>query len=222
MEDARNYTGSKKLASTFEALIESPEAEITAIPIFRTEPFTTGNNRDIPVSVQELVYGRKAEGVGTSAKSLDRHNEIISSSEEAHGPRKDREPSEWFDTHLLQRTGPTDTSLVEKPKHFVRGPEEEVGPRKGEQRCGSSSSLHKKESASKSAKKDKQAPKSNQKGKLKAKGKAKFKWNRPYPQNYRTPKKEKTAMDNVFNMERTLMELKKKEEERMNQSFPKK
>ncbi|MBW0566474.1 hypothetical protein O181_106189 [Austropuccinia psidii MF-1] len=67
--------------------------------------------------------------------------------------------------------------------------------------------------------KPKQTPKTNQKGKQKAKGKAKPKWNKPYPQNYRIPKKEKTAMYNVFNMERTLMEFKKKEEERLNQSF---
>ena len=65
--------------------------------------------------------------------------------------------------------------------------------------------------------KPKQAPKTNQKGKQKANPK----WNKPYPQNYRIPKKEKTAMDNVFNMERTLMEFKNKEEERLNQSFPK-
>ncbi|MBW0525333.1 hypothetical protein O181_065048 [Austropuccinia psidii MF-1] len=71
-------------------------------------------------------------------------------------------------------------------------------------------------------KKDKKTPKSNQKGKQKAKGKAKSKWNKPYPQNYRIPKKEKTAMDNVFNMGRTLMELQNKEEERLNQYFSKK
>ncbi|MBW0581595.1 hypothetical protein O181_121310 [Austropuccinia psidii MF-1] len=70
--------------------------------------------------------------------------------------------------------------------------------------------------------KQKQSPKRNQKGKQKAKGKAKYKWNRTYPQNYRISKKEKTAMDNVFHIARTLMELKNKEEERMNQSFPKK
>ncbi|MBW0593322.1 hypothetical protein O181_133037 [Austropuccinia psidii MF-1] len=64
--------------------------------------------------------------------------------------------------------------------------------------------------------KPKKAPKTNQKGK------AKPKWNKPYPQNYRIPKKEKTAMDNVFNMARTLMEFKNKEEEIFNQSFPKK
>ncbi|MBW0556763.1 hypothetical protein O181_096478 [Austropuccinia psidii MF-1] len=70
--------------------------------------------------------------------------------------------------------------------------------------------------------KPKKPPKTNQKGKQKAKGKAKHKWNKPYPQNYRIPKKEKTGMDNMFNMARTLMEFKHKEEERMNQSFPKK
>ncbi|MBW0504668.1 hypothetical protein O181_044383 [Austropuccinia psidii MF-1] len=71
-------------------------------------------------------------------------------------------------------------------------------------------------------KKDKKAPKSNQKGKKKVKGKAKFKWRKPYPQNYIIPKNKKTDMENVFNMARTLMEFKSKEEERLNQSFLKK
>ncbi|MBW0467366.1 hypothetical protein O181_007081 [Austropuccinia psidii MF-1] len=55
----------------------------------RPELFPTGNNRDKPVSVQELVCGSKAAGVGTSANSLDRQNELISSSEEVHWPRSD-------------------------------------------------------------------------------------------------------------------------------------
>ncbi|MBW0506459.1 hypothetical protein O181_046174 [Austropuccinia psidii MF-1] len=120
MDDARTSTSSQRLDSTFDTLIKCLEAEITAIPIVRPEPFPTGNNRNIPVSVQELVYGVKEEGVGTSGKYLDRHNELISSIEEAHGPRKGRGPSEGLDTHVLQRTSPTDKSLVEKPKHFVR------------------------------------------------------------------------------------------------------
>ncbi|MBW0490721.1 hypothetical protein O181_030436 [Austropuccinia psidii MF-1] len=66
--------------------------------------------------------------------------------------------------------------------------------------------------------KGKQAPKSNQNSKQKAKGKEKSKWNTPYPQNYRIPKKEKKAMYILFNMARTLMEFKVKEE-RMNRSF---
>ncbi|MBW0581665.1 hypothetical protein O181_121380 [Austropuccinia psidii MF-1] len=61
MEDARTSTSSKRLASTLDTLIESPEAEITAIAVVRPESLSTGNNRDIPVSVQELVYGSKTE-----------------------------------------------------------------------------------------------------------------------------------------------------------------
>ncbi|MBW0577572.1 hypothetical protein O181_117287 [Austropuccinia psidii MF-1] len=164
MEDAKNSTSSQRLARTFDNLIESPEADITSIPIVRPEPFPTGNNKDTPVSVQELVYGSKAAGVGTSAKSLDRHNELMSSSQEVHGTRKKRGPSEGFNTHVLQRTSPTDQSLVEKPKHFFRGPEEEVGPRKRQQLCVSSPSLQKQRSASKSAKKGQERPKEQSEG----------------------------------------------------------
>ncbi|MBW0530274.1 hypothetical protein O181_069989 [Austropuccinia psidii MF-1] len=143
MEDSRASTSYQRLASTFDTLIESPEADITAIPVVRPESFPEGRNSNIPVSVQELVYGGKAAGVGTSTKSLDSQNELLSSSEDVHGPRKVRRTSERLDTHVLQGTSPTDKSLVGKPKHVVRGPEEEVGPRKGKQPSGSSPSLHK-------------------------------------------------------------------------------
>ncbi|MBW0575327.1 hypothetical protein O181_115042 [Austropuccinia psidii MF-1] len=129
MDDSRTSTSSQGLSNTFDTLIGSPEADIAAISFVRLESLSTGNNRDIPVSVQELVYGGKEERVGNSPKALDTHHELISSSEELHGARKDRGTSEGLDTHVLQRTSPTDKSLVEKPKHVIRGPEEEVGPR---------------------------------------------------------------------------------------------
>ncbi|MBW0577009.1 hypothetical protein O181_116724 [Austropuccinia psidii MF-1] len=143
MEDSRTSTSSQRLARTFDNLIESPEADITAIPVVRPESFPAGNNRDITVSVQELVYASKAAGVGTSSKSFERHNELLYSSEEINGPRKDRRTSEGLDIHFLQGKSPIDKGFVEKPKHFVRGPEEEVAPRKGQQPSGSSPSLHK-------------------------------------------------------------------------------
>ncbi|MBW0513148.1 hypothetical protein O181_052863 [Austropuccinia psidii MF-1] len=173
MENYRASTSSQRLASTFETIIESTEADIAAIPVVRHKPFPTGNNRNIPVSIQALVYGRKAEGVGTSSKSLDRHNGLISSSEEAHRPRKDRGYSEGLDTHVLQRTSQTDKSLVEKPKNVVRGQEEEVCPRKEQQLSGSSPSLHKQKSASKSAKEGQENPKEQSEGQEKGKGKGK-------------------------------------------------
>ncbi|MBW0526694.1 hypothetical protein O181_066409 [Austropuccinia psidii MF-1] len=133
MEDVRTSTSSQRLASTFDTLIESPEADITTIHVVRPELFPTSSNRDIPVSVQELVYYSKAAGVVTSAKSLDRNNQLLSSSEEFHGPRKDRRASEGLDTRFLEGTSPTDKSLVEKPKHVIEAPEEEVCRRKGQQ-----------------------------------------------------------------------------------------
>ncbi|MBW0500927.1 hypothetical protein O181_040642 [Austropuccinia psidii MF-1] len=131
--------------------------------------------KDKNVSPEERHKWRMPElppipkGVGTSAKSLDRHNELLSSSEDFHGPRKDRRTSEGLDTHVLQGTSPTDRSLVEKPKHVVRGPEEEVGPRKGQQPRGSSPSLHKQKYASMSAKQGQANPKEQSEGQEKGK-----------------------------------------------------
>ncbi|MBW0524886.1 hypothetical protein O181_064601 [Austropuccinia psidii MF-1] len=75
-------------------------------------PVPKGNNRDIPFSVQELFYGGKTAGMGTSAKYLDRKNKLLSSGSKFHGPRKYRGPSEFLETHVLQRTIPTDKSMV--------------------------------------------------------------------------------------------------------------
>ncbi|MBW0579252.1 hypothetical protein O181_118967 [Austropuccinia psidii MF-1] len=77
-------------------------------------PVPKGNNRYILVSVQELVYGSKETGVGTSSKSFDRKNDFIYSGDEIHGPSKYGGPSEGLGTHVLQRTSPKDKSLVEK------------------------------------------------------------------------------------------------------------
>ncbi|MBW0579353.1 hypothetical protein O181_119068 [Austropuccinia psidii MF-1] len=164
MEDSRTSTNYQRLASTFDTLIESPEAEITAISV-RPELLSTGNNRDIRLSVQELVYGSKTERGGTSPKSLDRHLELISSSEEINGGRKDRGTSEGLDTHFLQSASPTGKSLVEKPNHVIRGPEEEVGPRQGNHPSGSSSSLHQQISASTSSQQAQENPKDQPEGK---------------------------------------------------------
>ncbi|MBW0554131.1 hypothetical protein O181_093846 [Austropuccinia psidii MF-1] len=192
MEDARTSTSSQRLASTFEPLIESPEADITAIAV-RPESFPTGSSGDLPVSVQELVYGHKTARVGTSPKSLDRHNELLSSSEEVHGARKDRRTSEGLDTNVLQRTSPTDKSLVEKPKYVIRGSEEEVGPRQGKQPSGSSPSIHQQKYASTSAKQAQASPKDQSEGQAKGKGKGKAQMEQALPTELQNPKERKDS-----------------------------
>ncbi|MBW0471356.1 hypothetical protein O181_011071 [Austropuccinia psidii MF-1] len=55
------------------------------------------------------------------------------------------------------------------------------------------------------------------------KKKKKKNWRKPYPPIYRIPRIQKDSMENVFNMARTLMEFKEKEEQRMiKPHFPKK
>ncbi|MBW0528421.1 hypothetical protein O181_068136 [Austropuccinia psidii MF-1] len=132
MGDARAPTSSQTLSSTFDTIFESTEAEITTIPAFRSEKLPTGSSRNIPVSVQELVYGRKETGVGTSAQLLYRENELLPSSEGVLGPRKDTRTSEVVESHVLQGTGPKD-KIFGKPKNSVRGSEEIVGPKEGKE-----------------------------------------------------------------------------------------
>ncbi|MBW0521075.1 hypothetical protein O181_060790 [Austropuccinia psidii MF-1] len=156
MDDFRASTCCQRLASTFETLLNIPESEITAIAVVRPESFPTGNSEDIPVSVQELVCGRKKSEVGTSAKSLCRDHEFLSSIKEALGPRKYGGPFEWLDTHVLQSTSPKDKCLAGRPKHFISGPEKRLGPKEGQQPSGSSSSIQKQDYASTSAKKVKE------------------------------------------------------------------
>ncbi|MBW0468072.1 hypothetical protein O181_007787 [Austropuccinia psidii MF-1] len=82
MEDARTSTSSQRLFRKFKTLLDSPEAERTAIPVFRSEQFPTSRSIDIPVSVQELVYGGKEAGVGTSAQIFDMENELLPSKDQ--------------------------------------------------------------------------------------------------------------------------------------------
>ncbi|MBW0498686.1 hypothetical protein O181_038401 [Austropuccinia psidii MF-1] len=177
MEDSITSTSSQRLVSTFDNLIKSPEADITAIPVFRPKSFPAGNNINILVSIQELVYGGKEAGVGTSSKSLDRHNELISSSEEAHGPRKYRGSSEGLDTYFLQRTSPTDKSLVKTQSILSEDQKRKLA----QKRTTAQWKLTKPQQV---PNKGKKAPKNNKKGKKKAKGKEKPKWKKTYPQNY--------------------------------------
>ncbi|MBW0511445.1 hypothetical protein O181_051160 [Austropuccinia psidii MF-1] len=169
IEDARASTSSQRLAITFDTLIESREAEITAIPVVRTEPFPTGKKRNISVAIQKLVYDGKEAGVGTSAKSLDRHNELISSSEEVHEPRKDRGYSEGLNTHVFQKTNSTDKSLVEKPKHVIREPEEDIGLKKVNSAVEAPQVSTSKNSPQQVPNKGRKTPKHNHKGKQKKK-----------------------------------------------------
>ncbi|MBW0485190.1 hypothetical protein O181_024905 [Austropuccinia psidii MF-1] len=142
MEDARTSNSAQRLFNTFETLIERPEADITAILILDLNHFKQATIEIYQPQYKNWFMEAKQQEwellpslwIGTMSSYLQVKN------------FKSMEIQRTFwglDTHVLQRTSPTDRSLVEKPKDFVRGPGEEVGPRKGQQPCGSSSSLNK-------------------------------------------------------------------------------
>ncbi|MBW0468618.1 hypothetical protein O181_008333 [Austropuccinia psidii MF-1] len=171
MEDATASISSQRLARNFDTLIQSPEAYITAIPFVRSEKFPTSRSRDIPVSVQELVYGSKAAGI--------------------LGPEKTQE--------LLKGWTPIYCKgQVEKPKDFVRGSEERVGPKKGKQPCGSSPSLQVQEYTSKSAEKRKASPKEQPEGQEKGKGKGKTQMEQALPSELHNSKEGKNSHEQCF------------------------
>ncbi|MBW0548357.1 hypothetical protein O181_088072 [Austropuccinia psidii MF-1] len=221
MEASRTSTSSQRLASTFDTLIESPEGDITSIAV-RPESRSTGNNRDIPVAVQELVYGSKTARVGTSSRSLDRYHKLTSSSEELHEARKDRGISEGVDTHVLQRTSPKDKSLVENPKHVIRGPEEEAGPRQGKQPSGSSPSLHKQKYASTSAQQAQANPKDRPEGQEKFKRKGKAQMEQALPEELQDSQEREDSHGQCVQYGKNSDGIHNKEEERLSQYFPKK
>ncbi|MBW0541901.1 hypothetical protein O181_081616 [Austropuccinia psidii MF-1] len=72
-----------------------------------------------------------------------RDNELISSSEQALRPIRYRGSSESLDSNFYQRESITDKTLLEKPKHVIRGSEEAVFPKEEQKPRESSSSLHK-------------------------------------------------------------------------------
>ncbi|MBW0561989.1 hypothetical protein O181_101704 [Austropuccinia psidii MF-1] len=179
---------------------------------------STSSQRDIPVLVQELVYFSKAEGVGTSSKFLDRLNELLPSIEEVHGPKKTEDLMRVWTPMSYKGQVQQIKAWLKNQSMLSEDQKKKLAQGKDKSPVEAPQASKSKNPPQKALNKGKQTPKSKQK----AKGKTKSKWNEPDPQNYRIPKREKKAMENVFNMAQTLMEFKNKEEEILNQSIPKK
>ncbi|MBW0568537.1 hypothetical protein O181_108252 [Austropuccinia psidii MF-1] len=156
------------------------------------------------------------------AVSLNRHHELTSSSEEVHGARKDRGTSEGLDTHVLQMTSQTDKILVEKPKHFIRGPAEEVGPRIRKQPSGSSPSHPKQKSASKSAQKAQENSEDQPQGQANGKGQGKAQVEQALPTELQDSQEREDSLGQCVQYGKNSDGIQKKEEEILSQSFPKK
>ncbi|MBW0518458.1 hypothetical protein O181_058173 [Austropuccinia psidii MF-1] len=130
MEGARASISPQRLAKAFYPLLWSPEADISATLVVRSEKLQISINRDIPVSVQELVHGSKETRVETSSNNPVKENELISSRNGVLRTRKDRGTCKSLECNDCEWESPTNKSLVQNPNHFVRE-SEEVWPKEG-------------------------------------------------------------------------------------------
>ncbi|MBW0592230.1 hypothetical protein O181_131945 [Austropuccinia psidii MF-1] len=216
MEDARASTSSQMLASSIDTFIECLEADITAISVVRPESLSTGNNRNIPVSIKEPVYGSKAAGVELLPSLWIGTMNSYPQVKKLMGPEKMEDLLKGWTSISCKVQVQQIKDLLKNQRMLSEDQKKKLSQGKDNSPVEAPQVSKSKSLPQQVPKKGEQIPKSNQKGKKKANPK----WNKPYPQNYRIPKKDKIAMDNVLNMARTLMEFKNKEEERMNQSFP--
>ncbi|MBW0539726.1 hypothetical protein O181_079441 [Austropuccinia psidii MF-1] len=113
-----------------------------------------------------------------------------------------------------------DKSLVKKPKHVIRGPEE-VGPRNRKQPSGSSPSLQKQKSTSKSAQQAQANPKDQPEGQAKVKGKGKAQMERALPAELQDSQGREESHGKCVQYGKKSDGI-QKQEERLSQSFPNK
>ncbi|MBW0589763.1 hypothetical protein O181_129478 [Austropuccinia psidii MF-1] len=78
-----------------------------------------------------MIYGGKAEGLGTSSQRLDRENELLPSGEEALASRKDIGDSERMNSNVFKREILQYQGLFDKRKHIIKGSEELADPKEG-------------------------------------------------------------------------------------------
>ncbi|MBW0589667.1 hypothetical protein O181_129382 [Austropuccinia psidii MF-1] len=86
MEDSRTSTSSQRLASNFDTLMESPEADITAIAV-RPKSLPTGSSRDIPV-IRRRSCPRQGQHPSGSSPSIHQQKSALTSAKKAQANPK--------------------------------------------------------------------------------------------------------------------------------------
>ncbi|MBW0583749.1 hypothetical protein O181_123464 [Austropuccinia psidii MF-1] len=194
------------------------EPELSQDNILRSKQFSSGSHRNVSAPEKKMVQISQGRGVGNIPKTLAGGYELLLTDQKLSGSGEDHKALRRMEHIVFQIQGQKDKDLVEEPKSFIYRQEEGVenDPSFQERRPRGINKLQKvSRDEHKGPQKKQIGPKNNQ-----GQGKGRPNWHRPSPQGYRIPKVEPSAVDSVFNMARTLMELNAKEQERMNRTFP--
>ncbi|MBW0468018.1 hypothetical protein O181_007733 [Austropuccinia psidii MF-1] len=114
----------------------SSESELIHDNISRAEPFLSGRNKNLSMTIQEFAQSSKRGGVGSMPKPLEGGHELLLTHHEISGSGEDHRAPRRLKPIVLKRQFQKDKGLVEKSNSFIHRPEEGVGndPSFGERR----------------------------------------------------------------------------------------
>ncbi|MBW0576801.1 hypothetical protein O181_116516 [Austropuccinia psidii MF-1] len=103
------------------------EPELIHDNIYRAEPFSSGRNRNISMSIKKLVQSSQRGGVQNMPKPVAGDHELLLTHKELSGSGENHRTLRKLEPIVFQRQGQKDEELVEEPKSFIHRPEEIVG-----------------------------------------------------------------------------------------------
>ncbi|MBW0468459.1 hypothetical protein O181_008174 [Austropuccinia psidii MF-1] len=105
----------------------SSESELIHYNISMAEPISSGSNRDLSISIQELVPRSQRGGVGNMPKPLAGGHELLLRHQELSGSGEEHRTIRRMEPIFLKRKGQKDKEMVEKSRSFIYRPEEGTG-----------------------------------------------------------------------------------------------
>ena len=176
-------------------MISEPELELSMSNSNRYKSHSEGSNRHLHEPVQAVLHSVQGQRLGNAASNTPRSDELLAHPEKIPQRGGDSEILQWMESTVIQTSNQKNQGL----------PRQKEG---GNQGRSPSSFYQQAPSQPTSPRREEEQEKELEKTIF------------PKLQDSQNPK---NAMDNVFNMARTLMEFKDKEEQRMRQPhFPKK
>ncbi|MBW0592487.1 hypothetical protein O181_132202 [Austropuccinia psidii MF-1] len=175
-------------------IISESELELSISDLNRYKSHLEGSDRHLHEPVQAILHSVKVQGLGNVATNTPRSDELLEHPQKVPQRGGNIEILQWIQSTIIQTSNQKDQGL----------PCQKEGGNQGR----SPISFHKQAPSQPTYPRREKNKKNN--------------WRNPYSPSYRMAKVQKDALDNVFNMARTLMEFKDKEEQRMRKPhFPK-
>ncbi|MBW0502191.1 hypothetical protein O181_041906 [Austropuccinia psidii MF-1] len=176
-------------------IISESELELSMSNINRYKSHSEGSNRYLYEPVQAVLHSIQGQELGNVPTNPPRSDELLAHPKRISQRGGNSEILKWMESTIIQASNPKDKGLP--------------GRKEGGKQGRSPSSFYQRASSQPASPRREEEKENNLR--------------KPYFPSYRIPKIQKDSMDNDFNMSRTLMEFKDKEDQRMRQPhFPRK